>query len=102
MIWTIDGDENSWSSWAEARAAAPASSVALVVAICALFHLGLTELIGALQEIHRVLIPGGKAVLYFIDPSRRSWVRLSPLLNAICPEQGERNGMQGKRLNNLL
>ena len=32
-----------------------------------LFHLGLAELICALQEIRRVLIPGGKAVLHFLD-----------------------------------
>lgn len=145
MIWTLDGDESSWSAWADRMAGAPASplmndmiasyktpqrswaidvgcgtgraflplveagyrvigldpnanglhlslqrayqarlcaypvlasaaqfpvaasSVAFVVAISTLFHLALTELISALQEIHRVLIPGGKAVLHFLD-----------------------------------
>ncbi|MBN2550063.1 MAG: class I SAM-dependent methyltransferase [Anaerolineales bacterium] len=161
MIWTIDGDEASWSSWAEAMADAPASpfmndmiatyktpqrswavdvgcgtgraflplveagyrvigldpnldgihlslqranharlcaypvlasaarfpvpasSIAFVVAISTLFHLGLTELISALQEIHRVLIPGGKAILHFLD--LEDWRHT--LAKQILPEQ---------------
>lgn len=145
VIWTLDGDETSWSSWAESMAQAPAtqlmqkliagyhteqrnwaidvgcgtgraflpledagyrvigfdpclnciklsqqrvsqtelraypvlasivhcplpdSSVAFIFAISSLFHLNTTELKSALHEISRVLLPGGKAVLHFLD-----------------------------------
>lgn len=43
------------------------SSIAFVIAISSLFHLSYTELTSALQEIRRVLLPGGKAVLHFLD-----------------------------------
>jgi len=66
-----------------ARFPVAASSVAFVVAISTLFHLGLTELISALQEIHRVLIPGGKAVLHFLD--LEDWRHI--LAGRIRPEQ---------------
>jgi len=144
-IWTLDGDETSWSAWAENIALAPASSlmvdlitrnkatcigwaldigcgtgraflplteagyqvigidptmksirfsqqrvnqsnisaypvlasatqiplpnqsIAFVFAISCLFHLGLVEMTDALQEIYRVLLPRGKAVLHFLD-----------------------------------
>lgn len=144
-IWTLDGDENSWSAWADQMSLAPASplmqtvitpykteqknwaidigcgtgraflplveagyqvigidsnpeavrlsqararqarlsafpilasaacipisssSIAFVIAISSLFHLSYIELASALQEIKRVLHPGGKAVLHFLD-----------------------------------
>jgi ubiquinone/menaquinone biosynthesis C-methylase UbiE len=144
-IWTLDGDERSWSSWAETMAQAAATplmvdiiaahqslrqnwsldigcgtgraflplveagyqvigidpnsnsirlsqqrarqinlpaypvlasaaqvpvstaSITFVFAIATLFHLSYPELISALQEIQRVLLPGGKAILHFLD-----------------------------------
>ena len=144
-VWTVDGDETSWTAWAENRADAPASalvreliatrragpqewaldigcgtgrafiplaeagyrvigidptpkcieqslrrarqsgimaypvqasaarlplraaSAALVFAFGTLFHLSPTELTQALQEIQRVLCPGGEAILHFLD-----------------------------------
>ena len=144
-IWTLDGDETSWSSWADNIAQAPASpfmkdliaadkaphqgwavdvgcgtgraflplveagyrvigldptmngirlsqqrvsqdlisaypilasaaqfplpteSISFVFAISSLFHLSHVELTSALQEIYRILLPGGKAILHFLD-----------------------------------
>jgi ubiquinone/menaquinone biosynthesis C-methylase UbiE len=144
-IWTLDGDETSWSAWADNIALAPASpfmadtisrnkasspgwaldigcgtgraflplteagyqvigfdptmksirfsqqrvnqlnisaypvlasaahiplpnqTIAFAFAISCLFHLGLVELTNALQEIYRVLLLRGKAVLHFLD-----------------------------------
>jgi SAM-dependent methyltransferase len=144
-IWTLDGDETSWSSWALNMAKAPASplmqdsiaahrasrpgwaldvgcgtgraftplveagyrvigldpnrdairlsrirvgdahlaaypilasaaelplrsgSVPFVLAISSLFHLSPRETASALQEIRRVLVPAGKALLHFLD-----------------------------------
>ncbi len=144
-IWTLDGDETSWSSWADNIALAPASpfivdliatdrtthqgwaldlgcgtgraflplaeagyqvigidptlnciqfcrqrvnqthivaypilasaaqiplpnqSISFTLAISCLFHLSLLELTSALQEISRVLLTGGKAILHFLD-----------------------------------
>ncbi len=144
-IWTLDGDETSWSSWADSIALAPASpfmldliaaekafpggwvldigcgtgraflpladagyhvlgldptmsgvrfsqqrvsqsqiaaypiigsaaqiplpaqSISLVFAISSIFHLSFVELTNALQEIYRILLPGGKAILHFLD-----------------------------------
>jgi ubiquinone/menaquinone biosynthesis C-methylase UbiE len=145
LIWTLDGDETSWSSWADNIAQAPASpfmhdliaadkashqgwavdvgcgtgraflplveagyrvigldptmngirlsqqrvsqdlisaypilasaaqfplpteSISFVFAISSLFHLSHVELASALQEIYRILLPGGKALLHFLD-----------------------------------
>jgi ubiquinone/menaquinone biosynthesis C-methylase UbiE len=39
----------------------------LVIAISCLFHLSITELTSALREIQRVSMPGGRAVLHFLD-----------------------------------
>lgn len=144
-IWTLDGDETSWHSWADNIALAPASpfmldlitaneavrkgwaldvgcgtgrsflplveagysvigldpsingvrishqrasqsqiaafpilssaaqiplqtqSISFALAISSLFHLSLMELSNALREIQRVLLPGGKAILHFLD-----------------------------------
>lgn len=144
-VWTVEGDDTSWTAWAESRADAPASSLvreliatrkagpqewavdigcgtgrafiplaeagyrvigldptpkcielslrrarqsgiiaypiqasaaclplgsasaAFVFAIGTLFHLSLEELPLALQEIRRVLRPGGEALLHFLD-----------------------------------
>jgi len=160
-IWTLDGDETSWSSWAENMAAAPASpfmldsvafnnmprqgwavdvgcgtgraflplaeagyrvigldptmqgirlsqqrinrdhigaypvlataahaplaagSISFVLALSSLFHLSQEELTGALEEIHRLLLPGGKALLHFLDLD--DWRRT--LAEEISPEQ---------------
>jgi ubiquinone/menaquinone biosynthesis C-methylase UbiE len=160
-IWTLDGDETSWSSWADNMAHAPASpfmqnliavnkasyqgwavdvgcgtgraflplaeagyrvfgidptmngirlcqqrvrqdhiraypilasaarfplsttSISLVYAISSLFHLSIAELKSALQEIQRVLLPGGKAILHFLDVE--DWRRT--LAKEIRPEQ---------------
>lgn len=160
-IWTLDGDETSWSSWADNIALAPASSfmldlivnnkafrpgwaldigcgtgraflplteagyqvvgldptmncvrfsqlrvsrskfrayailasaaqiplpnqsITFTFAISSLFHLGLVELTNALQEIYRVLIPDGKAILHFLDLD--DWRHT--LAKEISPEQ---------------
>jgi SAM-dependent methyltransferase len=144
-IWTLDGDETSWSSWADGMAHAPASSFmqeliarykilyrgwavdvgcgtgraflpliqagyrvigldptvnairlsqhrvsqnhfdafpvlasvahcplpsgssAFVLAISSLFHLSSVDLTSALREIYRILLPGGRALLHFLD-----------------------------------
>jgi SAM-dependent methyltransferase len=144
-IWTLDGDDTSWSSWADDKKLAPSSpfiqdliaanqashqqwaidigcgtgraflplveagyrvigidpiisglrscqqrvsqatisaypvlasathipmhdqSVSFVFAVSILFHLSLPELMGALLEIYRVLLPDGKAILHFLD-----------------------------------
>lgn len=144
-VWTVEGDDKSWTAWAENRADAPASSLvreliatrtagpqewavdigcgtgrafipltqagyrvigidptpkcvelslhrarqsgisalpiqasaarlplrsglaAFVFAIGTLFHLSPVELTLALQEIRRVLRPGGEALLHFLD-----------------------------------
>lgn len=50
-----------------ARSPLPAGSISMVFAIGSLFHLSHVELTSALQEIHRVLLPGGKAFLHFLD-----------------------------------
>ena len=42
-------------------------AVALLLAVGALYHLGIGELVAALGEVHRVLEPDGKAVLHFLD-----------------------------------
>ena len=160
-IWTLDGDETSWSSWADGMADAPASpfmqdliaankssqqcwsvdvgcgtgraflplveagyrvigvdptlngirfsqqrvnqkqisaypilasaaqaplqtgSISFVLAISSLFHLSLVELTSTLREIHRILLPGGKAILHFLD--LEDWRRT--LAKEILPEQ---------------
>jgi SAM-dependent methyltransferase len=160
-IWTLDGDETSWSAWAETMADAPASpfmleaiafedmprkgwavdlgcgtgraflplseagyrvigldptlqgiwlsqqrinrerieaypllasaarvplaseSIAFILALSILFHLSQGELASALAEIRRLLLPGGKAVLHFLD--REDWRRT--LAREIPPEQ---------------
>jgi ubiquinone/menaquinone biosynthesis C-methylase UbiE len=160
-IWTLDGDETSWSSWADNIALAPASSfmrdliaknkadrpgwaldvgcgtgraflpltdagyhvvgfdptinsirfsqervrqsrmsaypivasavqiplvnesIAFALAISSLFHLSHVELISALKEIYRVLIPGSNTVLHFLDLD--DWRRT--LAIEIPPEQ---------------
>ena len=164
-IWTLDGDETSWSEWAENIALAPASSfmvevisrnkatypgwaldigcgtgraflplteagyqvigldptmkclrfsqqrvkqsninaypvlasaaqiplpnqsIAFVFAISCLFHLGLVEMTNALQEICRVLLPRGKAVLPFLDleDRRHTLAKEIPLEQAPIP-----------------
>jgi SAM-dependent methyltransferase len=50
-----------------ARFPLPTGSISFVFAVSSLFHLSLVELISALKEIHRVLLPGGKALLHFLD-----------------------------------
>ena len=45
----------------------PSESVSFVLAISSLFHLSQAELTKALQEIYRILLPGGKALLHFLD-----------------------------------
>ena len=45
----------------------PTHSISFALAISNLFHLSITELTSALQEIYRVLLPGGKAILHFLD-----------------------------------
>jgi SAM-dependent methyltransferase len=50
-----------------ARIPLPTESTSFVFAFSCLFHLSLMELISALHEIHRVLLPGGKALLHFLD-----------------------------------
>jgi ubiquinone/menaquinone biosynthesis C-methylase UbiE len=59
----------------------------LVLAISCLFHLSFTELTSALQEIYRVLTPGGKAILHFLDLDdwRRSLARQIPPEQAPVP-----------------
>jgi SAM-dependent methyltransferase len=59
-----------------------AASIAFVIGIGTLFHLSLTELANALQEIRRVLRPEGEALLHFLDVE--DW-RLS-LAKQIRPE----------------
>ncbi|HVM71607.1 MAG TPA: methyltransferase domain-containing protein [Anaerolineales bacterium] len=61
----------------------PAQSIAFVFAISSLFHLGFAELTKALQEIQRVLKPGGEAILHFLD--RDDWRHT--LAKEIPPEQ---------------
>lgn len=50
-----------------ARIPLPTESTSFVFAVSCLFHLSFMELISALHEIHRVLLPGGKALLHFLD-----------------------------------
>ncbi|HKZ44085.1 MAG TPA: class I SAM-dependent methyltransferase [Anaerolineales bacterium] len=50
-----------------ARSPLPTKSISLVFAISSLFHLSHVELASALQEIYRILLPGGKAFLHFLD-----------------------------------
>jgi SAM-dependent methyltransferase len=54
-----------------ARFPLPTKSISFVFAISSLFHLSHVELVSALQEIHRILLPGGKALLHFLD--REDW-----------------------------
>lgn len=42
-------------------------AVAFLLAVGTLFHLSASELAGALDEVCRVLQPGGRAVLHFLD-----------------------------------
>lgn len=42
-------------------------AIDLVLAISCLFHLGPLELASALQEVNRVLAPGGRSILHFLD-----------------------------------
>jgi predicted SAM-dependent methyltransferase len=42
-------------------------SISLTLVISMLFHLSLIELTNTLQEIYRVFLPGGKAILHFLD-----------------------------------
>jgi SAM-dependent methyltransferase len=50
-----------------ARVPLPVNSISFVFAMSSIFHLGLVELNSALCEIHRVLLPGGKAIIHFLD-----------------------------------
>jgi SAM-dependent methyltransferase len=45
----------------------PDQSISFVFAISSLFHLSPVELKNALQEIYRLLLPGGNAILHFLD-----------------------------------
>jgi SAM-dependent methyltransferase len=45
----------------------PNRSIAFAFAVSSLFHLSEPELGAALREIHRLLHPGGRAVLHFLD-----------------------------------
>jgi SAM-dependent methyltransferase len=66
-----------------ARIPLPTESISFAFAISCLFHLSLVELGIALQEIHRILLPGGKALLHFLDVD--DWRRT--LAKEIRPEQ---------------
>jgi ubiquinone/menaquinone biosynthesis C-methylase UbiE len=59
------------------------SSIDFVLAMSCLFHLGSLELPDALLEIYRVLVPGGSAILHFLD--LEDWRR--SLARQICHEQ---------------
>ena len=50
-----------------ARLPLQGGSIAFILALSSLFHLSQPELISALQEIQRVLLPGGSALLHFLD-----------------------------------
>jgi SAM-dependent methyltransferase len=60
-----------------------AASIDFIFAISCLFHLSLPELTSALQEIQRVLVPGGRVILHFLDLD--DWRR--SLARQIRPEQ---------------
>jgi SAM-dependent methyltransferase len=60
-----------------------AASIDFIFAISCLFHLSLPELTSSLQEIQRVLVHGGRAVLHFLDLD--DWRRV--LARQIRPEQ---------------
>jgi len=66
-----------------ARLPLPGESIAFVLAMSTLFHLSFVELSSALREIRRALLPGGKAVLHFLDIE--DWRRT--LAGRIRPEQ---------------
>ncbi len=61
----------------------PSASISFVYAISCLFHLSPPELSTALQEIERILLPDGKAILHFLD--LEDWRR--NLAAEIRPEQ---------------
>lgn len=168
VVWTLDGDETSWSEWAAARAVAgpsplvreligahpavdaawaldlgcgtgrafaplvqvgycvlgvdptrqavacareraaregllawplqgsaahlplAAGTIRFLFALGTLYHLGARELVDALAEVRRVLCPGGRAVLHFLDVD--DWrVALAPRIQAgQVPEPGYR------------
>jgi ubiquinone/menaquinone biosynthesis C-methylase UbiE len=66
-----------------ARLPLPSASISFVFALSTLFHLSYTELINALQEVHRVLHPEGEALLHFLDI--KDWRRV--LAKPIRPDQ---------------
>jgi len=50
-----------------ARLPVRSGSISFVLALSSLFHLSQPELISALHEIQRVLLPGSSALLHFLD-----------------------------------
>jgi hypothetical protein len=83
-VWTLDGDEASWAEWASARAEATAwprvraliaahSTAAQTPVLAWALDLGcgtgraFGPLAAALDEVRRVLHPGVRAVLHFLD-----------------------------------
>jgi SAM-dependent methyltransferase len=63
------------------------ASISFVFAVGILFHLGPGEISYSLRETHRVLCPGGKAILHFLDVAdwRRSLGREIPPEQAPVP-----------------
>ena len=68
----------------------PGASIDFVFALSSLFHLNLKELGSALQEIQRILRPGGKAVLHFLD--LEDWRRT--LAEPVHPDLAPASGYQ--------
>jgi len=74
------------ASWLPLRT----GSVKAVLAIGVLYHLGPTELEAALSEIHRVLQPGGEAILHFLDIDDWRKELGEPILPGNIPQPGFR------------